>query len=173
MERKLIVLAEINCLDYLNSEGIYPNEFYTDPMIFRNRTFLFENVDIIIIFAGSCRFHTRHILDIASNLFSRRDNEKDDGVRSVTVLSDKEMPAFYRYYKYTTKITELQEYNKRTLKKKNSDVLTKVYLGEKGVECQTFLSDLSSTVTLLKEEYREKVKKDDELLKLIKKPKFE
>ena len=136
----LYVLSEIDCLSHLNKNGIYPDEFYTDVVEFRNRSYLFDEANIIVIFTGSCRFQSRYVLDLIGNLFSRRDNEKDTGVNSVTVFSDKYMPALYSYYKYDRVLKNVSQYDRYNLKVKNSDIWERLYLGDKNNNCKVYLT---------------------------------
>lgn len=108
---KLVVLAERNILPYLNSIGVYPYEFYTDIKTFKRRTPLFEDIKLVIIFAGTCGFSKRYVVRLANLLVDRAENEDDIGLVSVTILSDTFLPQCKCYYKYTARPIDFLEYS--------------------------------------------------------------
>lgn len=96
----LVVLAEINCLDYLKTHKVYPDKFYTDPAKFKHNAIGFQDATILIIFAGGCRFRKKHIIEMAKNLSKRADDKNDKGITGVYVLSDYSLPTLNHYYMY-------------------------------------------------------------------------
>ena len=76
----LAILSEINCLDVLNSKGVYPDEFYTDIDKFKGNTVAFREATIFVIFAGNCRFNKKHTIELVKSLTKRADSELDKGI---------------------------------------------------------------------------------------------
>ena len=102
----LVILSEINCLDNLNKIGVYPDIFYTDYEKFKTETFLFDNADVIILFAGNSRFVKRLVFEQIIMLTKRAEDETDKGVRNLFVITDIKLGTLKKYYKYTYDITE-------------------------------------------------------------------
>lgn len=171
---KLLMLSEINCWEYLNTKGVYPDEFYTDFVMFRNRASTFVDADIIILIAGSCRFSKRHVLNLAKVLQKRADDPNDNGVRSLTVITDLFLPSIDRYYKFQGKIPNISEYHGWKLRVKNSDILSRVSKGNKNTDIKLFLTPYDEgNVEHLRDKYKSLDSPDEELRSLIKKPSFE
>lgn len=170
---KLLVLAEIDCSKFLIQRGIHPDEFYTDFVLFRNMAFSFHDVDIIVLFAGSCSFSKRHVFDIIKTLDQRAKNPDDTGVRSLTILTDVFLPRMSRYYKFQGKLTNISEYSGWKLVEKNSDIWSRVPKGTESGKTKYFLTDKDKgNVEKLKERYKENVALDEELRDLIQIPSF-
>lgn len=106
----LVVLSEINCLGRLHYMGVYPDMFFTDFEMFKNKTSTFQNADIIFILAGSCQFNKHVIIDKVKELMKREMNEKDFGINSVNVVTDTNIPNLRKYYKFIGDIDDLTEF---------------------------------------------------------------
>lgn len=100
----LAVLAEINCLESLQSKGVYPDEFYTDLEIFKNRAVFMKDTTVLVIFAGNCRFNKRYTLEFVKTLMQRAESDKDSGIKRVYIVSDMTLAGIRSYYKYTGNI---------------------------------------------------------------------
>lgn len=171
---KLLVLSEIDCRDFLTSRGIHPDEFYTDFMLFKNKSSIFSDCDIIILFAGSCHFSKRHVLDIIKTLQKRASNEDDLGIKSVTVVTDVFLPSISKYYKYQGVLSNISEYSGWKLVNKKSDIWDKVPKGKEGIATLSYLTNYDNgDVYNLKDSYKSSLSEDSELRSLIKKPKFD
>ena len=170
---KLLVLSEINCSKFLNSKGIYPDEFYTDFMLFKNRSSTFNDVDVIVLFAGSCSFSKRHVLDIIKVLRKRADDDFDRGVRSLTVLTDIFLPKVNKYYKFQGTLRNISEYSDWNLVEKNSNIWDTIPRGTgQGKQAYYLTPDDMGDVRQLKEDYKNLYSADEDLRNLIQKPDF-
>lgn len=170
---KLLVLSEIDCRDFLKSRGIFPDEFYTDFVLFRNKSASFTGCDVFILFAGSCHFSKRHVLDIIKTLKRRAANEKDNGINSVTVFTDVFLPTLDKYYKYQGKLSNISEYSHWKLIEKASPVWSQVPKGSGGTDLVSYLTDYDrGEVDSLKETYIKSLEGDSALRALIQKPNF-
>ena len=170
---KLIVLSEINCISFLEIYGIYPDEFYTDFMLFKNKAASFIGVDILIIFAGCCNFSKRRVLEVTNLLQRRAETSKDTGINSLTVISDVYLPSVKKYYKFRGKLSNISEYSGWKLKERNSNIWKKVPKGNKSKSSEVYLTDYDNgNVTELKEMYLSTISNDDDLRSLIRKPDF-
>lgn len=109
---KLVVLSEINCLGYLQRNGISPMEFYTDFAQFKNRSVSFQDVTVLVIFAGTCRFSKRLVLEFVQVLRKRVESEYDNGIVSCIVLSDTVLPSCSDYFLYRNTPLDCVEFNK-------------------------------------------------------------
>lgn len=96
----LVVLSEINNLKSLQGKGVYPDEFYTDLEIFKNRTVFMKEATILAIFAGNCHFNKRVTIEIIKALMRRAVDEHDTGIKNVYVLSDMTLAGIGSYYRY-------------------------------------------------------------------------
>ena len=160
----LVVLSEIDCLDFLYGRGIYPDEFYTDFEMFKNRSILKTDMQVIIIFAGCCHFNKRRVCEFITQLNERVESETDKGVTDVCVISDSVLPNINGYYKYSYFPNSFDKYNGRKRIETDVDVWSE-FKGEER-ECTTFIdSDETKRATVTDAE-----KHDDELIKLIKVP---
>lgn len=106
-----VCLSEIDCLGYLQSKGIYPDEFYTDFELFKSKTVVHQDMDILVIFAGCCFFKKRLVCEFITHLRGRMGRSNDSGVSSVTVLSDSVLPKIDDYYRYSGAPVEFVKYN--------------------------------------------------------------
>lgn len=96
----LVVLSEINCIAYLQKHGIVPSEFYTDFELFKNHAVSFSDTVVLCLFAGTCRFSKRRVLEYCGVLRKRMESEYDKGIKDVVVLSDTVLPTCSDYYLY-------------------------------------------------------------------------
>lgn len=164
----LMVLSEINCLNFLNAKNVYPDEFYTDFELFKHKVMVMQGVDVIVIFAGSCNFGKRILQEFINILYKRAKDETDGGIRSVCTITDTVLPKIDKYYMYNARPDKFYECSGW----KKGNVLVDVwsdYVSDY-VETKVFLEhkDLSSVgeaIDAMKDE-------DDELLEIIKVPRF-
>lgn len=170
---KLLVLSEIDCRSFLEEHGVFPDEFYTDFMLFKNKSSSFIDSDIIVIFAGSCSFSKRHVLEIVNVLNKRAKDVDDKGVNSLLVFTDVFLPSLDKYYKFQGSLKNISEYSGWKLKDKNSDILLRVPKGTKNTDMVSYLTSRDDgVVDDLREEYKSSFAVDEDLRKLIKKPDF-
>lgn len=106
-----VCLSEIDCLGYLQSRGIYPDEFYTDFELFKSKTVVHRDMDILVIFAGCCFFKKRLVCEFITHLRGRMKRSNDSGVSSVTVISDSVLPKIDGYYRYNSSPVKFVKYN--------------------------------------------------------------
>ena len=171
---KLIVLSEIDNLKYLNLVGIYPNEFYTDFEMFKNKSSTFYDAHIIVFFVGSCNFSKRHVTDVLKGLSKRAENESDKGILSLTIFSDGILQFVDKYYKFENSLDTVSEYKGWKLRVKNSKIVDKLYKGVVDERCQKFLCYRDEGYAQdLKDAYKSLEAPDESLRKLIKKPVLE
>lgn len=167
----LVVLSEIDCIDYLREMGLYPDEYFTDFEIFRNKAVSFRDASILVILAGTCRFSVRHTIEVVKLFYKRQSNSKDSGIKDVIVLSDSTISGLSKYYKFKDNLEKVDEYNKTRCVKKNinlwgtlDDLQTK---GEHDIHL--YRSDFDKgKINTLETKIRSKVKVDDEYIHLIK-----
>lgn len=170
---KLLVLSEIDCSKFLNKNGIYPDEFYTDFMLFKNKAATFIDADVLILFAGSCHFSKRHVLDIVRTLQRRASNEKDNGIKSLTIFTDVFLPSINRYYKFQGSLSNISEYSGWKLVSKNSDIWSRVPRGIATSREFYFLTPFDKgDIEHLRQEYKSTTTTDEPLRDYIKKPNF-
>lgn len=162
----LFVLSEIDCLDYLNDMSIYPDAFFTDIEMFKNKIVVQSNVDVLVIFAGSCRFSKRLVSELVTQMRTRITNQGDDGIKSVTVISDTELKHIDDYYIYYGRPSALYKVVKKKIEKNRSDVLNKYVSEEK--PCNTYLVEYDCDKAA--ESVKERFDKTDELLQVIQVP---
>ena len=96
----LVVLSEINCLNSLNRLGVYPDIFYTDFEIFKTETFMYNHANIVILFAGNCRFTKRLVMEQIILLSKRAEDEEDTGIDNLYILTDTKLGTLKFYYSY-------------------------------------------------------------------------
>lgn len=169
---KLIVLSEVNCLKILEYKGLQLDEFYTDFNLFRNRSSSFTDANVVIIFTGSCRFSKKHVFETIKVLEARVNEEYDNGIKSVTVISDSMLPSVNKYYKFQGSLDNISEYSGWSLKKKTSDIWGRIPKGS-GEPVQLFLTDFDTgNINNLKISQVSLHSSDESLRKLIRKPDF-
>lgn len=168
----LNVLSEINCLELLESKGIYPDSFYTDFELFKKKSTSFKDADVVIFKLGTCSFSGGQIIEFVNLLRKRVQNEKDKGIKSVTLVSDIEMPVVGEYYRCDEHFTEFEKYNGKKLDKKGIDFITMLddMQDKEDNVIQTFYSDFDKGNS---EPIRESIlnkepSSEDELIRLIK-----
>lgn len=160
----LVVLSEIDCLGFLKSKGVNPDEFYTDFEMFKNRIVLKTGVDVLVIFTGCCHFNKRKVCEFITQLNIRAKSESDKGVNSVCVISDSFLPNIHSYYKYTYFPNTFDLCDGWKKVKGDVNVFEELACDER--ECKVFLDTKRDSVTKVTESGLH----DDELIKLIKVP---
>ena len=108
----LVVLAEIDCLDLLQANGVMPQHYFTDFDKFKESSFIFSNAIIVCIFAGTCAFSKRRVLEELEHLIKISQENDFSNVEDIYILSDSTLPRCNKYYKYTTSIFKVVEHNK-------------------------------------------------------------
>lgn len=96
---KLVVLAETNCLGYLQKHNIKPAEFYTDFELFKNKASVLQDVKVLVLFKGTCRFSKRLVLDCAETI-RKRVEAQTSKMQGIYILSDVILPTCKDYYLY-------------------------------------------------------------------------
>lgn len=134
----LAILSEINCLNMLNSFKIYPDLYYTDLELFKNHLVTLNNATVCIILGGTCRFNRKHTIELIKNLYKQVEDELS-GVSDVIVMTDTNLPALQKYYKFSGNFAKVQEFSGWDLKDKNSLIIDKLKSNVK--ESKVFLSD--------------------------------
>lgn len=134
----LVVLSEIHCLKMLNSFEIYPDLYYTDLELFKNYLVTLNDATVCVILGGTCRFNRKHIIELVKNLF-KQEEDKLSGVTNVIVMTDTNIPAFKRYFKFSGNFAKIQEFSGWNLKDKNSRIIETLKSDFK--ESKIFLSD--------------------------------
>ena len=169
----LAVLAEINCLDYLNEKGIYPDEYFTDFGLFKNRCVAYKEATLLIILAGVCKFNKRLITDFIKAQTKRALNHADKGIKKVIVLSDSMIPNLDEYYKFENRLERFYKCKGWNKAKTKTDIWSEIDLAQtQGVhEVALYLDDFDKGITdTYIEKYKSYESKEDELKKLIKIP---
>ena len=108
----LVILSEINCLKLLNDMGVYPDLFYTDFDAFKTGTFLYDHANVIILFAGNNRFTKRLVMEQIILLSKRAENENDNSIDNLFVVSDIQFNSLSQYYMYTHDLSHIYLYEK-------------------------------------------------------------
>lgn len=173
----LAVLAEINCLDYLNDKGIYPDEFFTDFGMFKNRCVAYKDATLVVILAGICKFNKRLVTEFIKSQVKRAQNHADKGIKKVIVLSDTMLPTLDEYYKFENRLENFYKCKGWNKAKVTTDVWADIdTVQTQGVhEIALYLDNYDkgdTTVYRKKSEVirNEKDNNEDALLKLIKVP---
>lgn len=169
----LAVLSEIHCLDYLNNKGIYPDEYFTDFEMFKNRCVSYKDATIVVILAGICRFSRKHVVELIKLQYKRMENEADRGIVNVFVFADTKIANLDKYYKFQDNMDVMDSYSKLRKTGSNVDVWVDVdkYQTQTAHEVAIYLSDYdtgdaSGAVGMIKAKYSS----EDELIRLIKCP---
>ena len=170
----LAVLSEIHCLDYLNERGIFPDEYFTDFELFKNRSVSYQDATLVIILAGVCHFSRRHTVEFIKQQYKRKENKDDKGIRDVFVLTDAYIPNLDLYYKFQDNLDEFQKINGMSLlSTAKIDIWTIIddYQTEGEHKTSVYLSDYDVGSS---DEIVDKIKNtsssEDELIRLIKCP---
>lgn len=85
---KLVVLSEINNLDYLRKHGIYPSQFFTDIKAFEKMSSFFNNVKVCCILSGSCSFSRRKLNELFNFFQERIDDSESSSIEELLIFSD-------------------------------------------------------------------------------------
>lgn len=168
---KVVVLSETNCIKYLRAHGFYPAEFYTDLELFRKRSVFFNDVIVVLIFAGTCIFPRKKMEEIRVLMENRADSD-DKSIVDLIVISQTVLPYCKDYFVYEDTPLLCIRYNGT---KKVSNVFNICKLEyEQANRTITFLSDQDygfSPTALANVRNRDE---DEETLKsLIKIPRFD
>ena len=166
---RVIVLSEINCLDYLKFIGITPDEFYTDYNLFKKKAFTFRDATVICIFAGTCRFSKRVVLETMTAIEKR---SVEDSLR-VLILSDTLLPQCPDYFVYSNSVGTCIEYSGTKAISKQKNLKGEIGYKPAYILTDIFLdgNDLGLNYKAL-EKVREKVEYEEQLRKQIKVPKL-
>lgn len=116
-----VVLSEIDTLDFLNAHGIYPDEFYMDLHYFKENAVHFNRANVVILFAGITNFRVNNVCAEVKELRTRIKGYTDDGIKSVIVVSDVDLPLdnYYKYYHHNFNKVDLK--TNKTVIQKNVD----------------------------------------------------
>lgn len=169
----LAVLSEINCLDYLNEKGIYPDEYFTDFDLFKNRCVAYKDATIVVILAGICKFNKRLIVDFIKSQYRRVVNHADKGVKKVIVLTDAMIPNLDEYYKFENRLENFHKCKGWNKAKTSTDIWSELDLVQtQGAhEVALYLDDYDKgEINNYIEKYKTHKSKEDELIKLIQRP---
>lgn len=164
----LFVLSEIDCLEYLKTQNIYPDEFFTDLEMFKNKVIVQSDIDVLVIFAGSCLFSKRVVSELVTKIRNRISNEVDTGVKSITVLSDTILTSIDDYYIYYGRPDNVYKVTREKVGKEKSSILQNFVSEEK--PCKVHLAEYDCTKAA--EAIKERFDKTDELLQVIQVPKI-
>lgn len=163
----LVILSEIDCIDKLNNNGIYPDKFFTDVDLFRNHAISFTDAHIIIIFAGNCRFNKKHTIELVKYMYKRSENQADRGISSLFVLSDSELPLPMEYFRFSEDLFELTRYRgKRNMGL--ADIWGSVSSVKK--EAEVFLSDYDKGSYIKEKSSFKRASSEEDLIRLIRVP---
>lgn len=172
---KLIVLSERDILEYLQKHNVKPSEFYTDLEQLQERAALFKEVHLLVIYCGSTRLSHKRVNDFLERCEERIKNENDNGILSISVLSDAILSGKnQKYYYYPNGLF--------------SDI--DVYLGKNKIDeyddfwedlledcdsyddCKKYLHDFEADIQKEVEEYKKALKSQESLRSMIKIPKI-
>ena len=163
----LVVVSEMNCLNKLNTLGVYPDKFYTDLNLFKNQAFTFQDAYIIMILAGF-QFYKRHSIEIAKSMMKRANNPKDKSIEKVYILSDVVMESFSEdYFLIKNDLNDLDLMKKKRVKQPNVDFFGKIKSSPK--ESEVFLTDKDKGIIDNIKPMKIVDKRDEELEVLIQK----
>ena len=165
----LTILSEINCLEKLNTLGVYPDEFYTDIEIFKNNTASFRDATVLVIFAGNCAFNKKHTIELVKNLMKRASSESDFGVKAVYVVSDTVIPSLTSYYKYTGNLDVVDIMRGWNSVKSGVNIWSK--LSSRKKDSKLFLSSYDECNSeAAREAYKNRHRAEDDYIRLIQIP---
>lgn len=171
--RNLVLLSEIDCLDMLNQRGVYPSEYFTSFEAFKNRLSFFSDAVIVCILAGTCAFSKRHILETCMVLQNRADDDFDNGINEVFILSDTVLPnCKTHYYLYRDVPFSFTRYRGWSKKETNLDIWGSLKYDKcRPEKCIKYYSDYdkcdsTKTLRIINQRFSEL----DELIHLIKVP---
>lgn len=165
----LAVLAEINCLETLQQKGVYPDEFYTDIEVFKNRTIFMKDTTVLVIFAGSCQFNKRYTLEFLKTLMHRAEAEQDSGIKKVYIVSDMTLAGIRSYYKYQGNLDLVDIMHGWKCAKQGVNIWPKLATGERKTTSYLSAYDAGNVDAVIAK-CQEEAKDVDEYSKVIKVP---
>lgn len=167
---KVIVLSETNCIDFLRANGFEPAEFYTDVDLFTKKAIFFNDVIVVVLFAGACSFSMRKMHDICKNLHERAISD-DNGVSDLLLISDSIMSNWDDYFLYRDNPLKCVRYSRYKATSGLFDLTSLKY--DKSPTTDVFLTDADYGYNeKALEEVRDIDTQEEELIKLIKVPVF-
>lgn len=165
----LVVLSEINCLEQIKGQGVYPDLFYTDYNLFKNHAVSFQQADIIVMFVGTCLFNRKLVTETVKNLMKRAENTKDTGIRSITIISDGQHPLINHYYRFVGDFASAVACKGYDEVKGAKPVNVWSAFRSEPKETKIYLSSYDTgNDSKAKEEYEHRFNTEDEYAKLIK-----
>lgn len=164
-----VVLSEINCLKMLNNRGIHPDEFYTDINLFRKHSILFREATVLVIFGGNSQFNKKHTIEFIKGLLKRMEDNEDQSIKNVFVVSDMTISGLKSYYKYEGSIDNLSVMKGWDVVKTGVSFWDKLVNDKR--DCRVFLSDFDlCNKDEIKSKYPTKGHPQDAYVDLIKIP---
>lgn len=170
---KLVVLCERDILEYLQKHGVKPFEFYTDLEKVQERAALFSEVHLLVIYCGSTRLSHKRVSDFLDRCNERIKNENDNGILSVSVISDSIMTGQnQRYYYYSESLfSDIDVYVGKNKVDEDDDFWDKLLESCEPCEnCSKFLYDSGEALKANVEEYRKNLQSQKSLRSMIKVP---
>lgn len=136
----LVIVSEVNNLEFLRYHGFFPSEYYTDLEIFRKKAIFFNNVVVLFLTQGSCYFSRKQLLATYDQMVARAEDENDTGIFDAILLSDTIIPTCKDYLRYEDYPMTAIRYNGRHAKSKPEDVIQLLDCNPSGVTIQ-YLKD--------------------------------
>lgn len=170
---KLVVLCERDILEYLQKHGVKPFEFYTDLEKLQERAVLFSEVHLLVIYCGSTRLSHKRVNDFLERCNERIKNENDNGILSISVMSDSILTGQNQRYIYYSEnlFSDIDIYVGKNKVDEDDDfweeLLSKC---EPCDECQKFLYDSSEALEKGLEEYKKNLQTQKNIRSMIKIP---
>jgi len=121
--RQLVVVSEVDNLEFLKLHGFSPVEFYTDVNMFKKKSIFFNNAIVLFITQGNCYFSRKQLLDLYNHMVSRAEDDSDTGVYDALLLSDTVIPTCKDYLYYEDYPLAVTRYGGRFAKSKALDLL--------------------------------------------------
>lgn len=103
---KLVVLSEVNCIEYLRKHGVYPSQFYTDIQTFENMASFFTDVKVVCIISGNSLFSKGKQHEVFKFLDERMQDGASTSISGYYVLSDVQIEG-RPYYKYDKNLSNV------------------------------------------------------------------
>lgn len=172
---KLVVLCERDILGYLQKHGVKPYEFYTDLEKLQEHSVLFSEVRLLVIYCGSTRLSHKRVNDFIGRCKERIKNENDNGILSVSVMSDAILTGQNQnYYYYPDGLfNNIDVYNGKNKMDEDDDFWSNLLKDcEPFEECNKLLYDSSEAIKGEIEEYRKNLQSQKSLRSMIKIPKI-
>lgn len=167
---KLVILAENNCIKYLREHGLYPSEFYTDVEMFKERSMFFNDVTVLMLFSGSDVFSHKQA-DELIRLLDDRALSLDKAVSDLIILSNTVMPNCKDYFLYQNTPFSCVRYSKAKPTSGTFDLHELQYEHAKTTVTYMRDADYGFAPDAL-ERVRQNAHADDDILSLIRIPKF-